>query len=122
MAQLHLFELKRETFKDAKAVWLTPLLSEDNVLNALVDSTNKGLCFIDDKDRFYIVDRFNRIKNNPNIIPKLIPNVNHILEYDDDPFGSIDVLKGILTEIEQFKKIMLSALQFDTSSTLGPVF
>jgi hypothetical protein len=95
-------ELKRSVFQSAKVVWLTPLLQKDEVFNAMVTSKNKGLCVIGDKDLCYVVERFNQILQNPDMTSKLIPNVNHILEYDDDVFGSIDILRYVITEIDQF--------------------
>lgn len=95
-------ELRRDIFKEAKAVWLTPLLQKDEVFNALVNSNHSGLCFIGDNDHYYTEERYNQIQNNANIISKLIPNVNHKLEFDTDVLYSIDVLKDIMSEIEQF--------------------
>ncbi|MGP4108831.1 alpha/beta hydrolase [Virgibacillus sp. L01] len=95
-------ELKRICFRDAKTIWLTPILDLDEVFTSMVDSKNKGLCFIGDKDRFYTEERFNKIRTNKNIISKLIPEVNHSLDYDEDITNSIDVLKGIVADIEKF--------------------
>lgn len=95
-------ELKRDTFKNAKTIWLTPLFTVDDVFEAMLSSTSKGLCFIGDNDRVYIKERFDQILNNPNMVSKLIPNVNHILEYEDNVFGSLEVLKYVITEIDQF--------------------
>jgi hypothetical protein len=55
-----------------------------------------------DKDGFYNSERYKQIRQNPNMISKLIPNINHILEYDDNVLGSIDILKNVIAEIEQF--------------------
>jgi hypothetical protein len=95
-------ELKRDIFKDAKAVWLTPLLTKDDVFETMVESNNKGLCFIGDKDRFYIQERYEQLLNNPNIASRLVPDVNHSLQYDTNPVRSIDVLKSIIKEINEF--------------------
>lgn len=94
-------ELEREIFKNAKAVWLTPLLQRDDVFNSMINSKNKGLCFIGDNDRCYIEYRYNQVLRNPNIVSKLIPKVNHGLEYDNDTVSSIEVLKNVIKEIEQ---------------------
>ncbi|WP_313805403.1 alpha/beta hydrolase [Cytobacillus sp.] len=96
------YELKRECFKNAKAIWLTPLMQRDDVLSAMVRSKNKSLCIIGDKDPCYIEERYSKVIENPNITSKLIPKVNHSLEYDEDVVESIDVLKMVISEIEQF--------------------
>lgn len=95
-------ELNRDVFKDAKSIWLTPLIHRDDVLNAMVKSSNKGLSIIGDKDPCYSSDRLLKIKDNRNITSKLVPNVDHSLEYDEDILKSIDVLKSVIQEIEQF--------------------
>ncbi|WP_172368986.1 alpha/beta hydrolase [Sporosarcina jiandibaonis] len=96
------YELKRECFKNAKAIWLTPLIQREDVLNAMVRSKNKSLCIIGDKDPCYIEERYSKVIENPNITSKLISNVNHSLEYDENAVESINVLKSVIVEIEQF--------------------
>ena len=96
------YELKKERFKSAKAIWLTPLIQRNDVLDAMVSSENKSLCVIGDKDSCYSEERFSKVLENPNITSMLIPNVNHSLEYNENPVESIDVLKSVIAEIEQF--------------------
>ena len=95
-------ELKREAFKDAKVVWLTPLLQRDDVFETMMNSTNKGLGFIGDSDQHYIAERYEQLLNNTNIVSKLFPNVNHSLQYESDPVNSIDVLKSVVKDIDEF--------------------
>lgn len=92
-------ELQREEFKDAKVVWLTPLIHRDDVLTAMVTSKQKGLCFIGDSDRCYTEARYTQLLDNPNLSSKLLPDITHDMEYADDPIKSIDVLKEIMEEI-----------------------
>jgi hypothetical protein len=60
------------------------------------------LCFIGDKDRCYTKERFAKVVENPNIATRLIPNVNHSMEYDENAVESIDVLRSVINDIEQF--------------------
>ena len=39
--KLDVRHVTREVFKNAKAVWLTPLIQRDDVLNAMIESKNK---------------------------------------------------------------------------------
>ncbi|MEX3625403.1 alpha/beta hydrolase [Viridibacillus arvi] len=94
-------ELKRDAFKDAKAVWLTPLLQRDDVFETMLKSINRGLCFIGDNDRHYNEERFEQLVNNTNIVSRLFPNVNHSLQNERDPVNSIDVLKTVVKEINE---------------------
>jgi hypothetical protein len=100
--------LDRNEFKDAKVIWLTPILSLDEVLNTMVESKNKGLCFIGDNDRFYTKELFNELRRNENITSKLIPGANHSLDFNEDPIKSIDILKWIVTDINNFLSTHLS--------------
>lgn len=95
-------ELARDEFQNAKAVWLTPLIQRDDVLDAMAGSKNQGLCFIGDQDRCYIEERFKQVENNPNIVSSLIPGADHSLELKEDVLDSIDVLKNVISGIEKF--------------------
>ncbi|OCA89246.1 hypothetical protein [Bacillus sp. FJAT-27986] len=95
-------ELKKSQFKDAKAVWLTPLLKRDDVWSAMKDSSVKGLCFIGDHDHQYIEDRFKQLDYHPSMKTRLYPKVYHGMDYEGDILKSIDVLKDIIGEIDQF--------------------
>lgn len=95
-------ELKRDIFKEAKAVWLTPLLHRDDVFEVMISSENDGLSFIGDNDRCYIEERYNQILKNPRIVSRLFPNVNHGMEYETNTLGSIDVLKSVINDISKF--------------------
>ncbi|WP_409292899.1 alpha/beta hydrolase family protein [Peribacillus sp. SCS-37] len=94
--------LNRKDLIKAKAVWLTPLINRDDLLNTMARSQNEGLCIIGDKDRYYVEERYKKIIDNPNITSIVIPNVNHSLEYDDNAVDSVDVLKSVIKEIQQF--------------------
>jgi alpha/beta superfamily hydrolase len=95
-------ELNREIFQNAKAIWMTPLIQREDVFHAMVKSKNKGLCIIGDKDPFYIEERYLKVVENTNITSKLIPNANHSLEYDENAVESIELLKRVIKDIEQF--------------------
>jgi hypothetical protein len=89
-------------FKDAKVVWLTPLLQREDVFKSMVNSDNKGLCFIGDKDKCFIVERFEELKNNKNLILKLVDGGNHSLEIDGEAIESIEILKSVISDINEF--------------------
>lgn len=95
-------ELNRETFKNAKAIWLTPLLQREDVLGAMMKSEHNGLCIIGDRDPCYTEERYLKVVNNSNITSKLISNVNHSLGYEEKAVESIDVLREVIKYIDQF--------------------
>lgn len=94
--------LHNSLFKNAKAVWLTPLLQREDVFKALLDSEHKSLCIIGDKDPCFIKERFEQLGNNNNLTMSLIHGGNHGLELDNDPIESIDILKNVMVEIAGF--------------------
>jgi hypothetical protein len=95
-------ELNRDIFKEAHAIWLTPLLQRDDVFAAMVNSENRGLCIIGDNDRCYVEKRFDQLKIKLNLVANLLPNVNHSLEYDHNMVESIDILKEVINDIQEF--------------------
>lgn len=95
-------ELKKDRFKKAKAVWLTPLLKRDDVFSAMKESSGKGLCFIGDQDPHYVENRYKQLEKNPNMIMKLYPKVNHSMEYEEDILKSIDIVKDVMRDVDQF--------------------
>lgn len=95
-------EMLRPEFSDAKAVWVTPLLNQEQVLNTMVNSKNDALCYIGDKDRYYSAGAFELLKENPNLKSTLLPEINHRLDCQNDPLQSIDALKQIIAGIKEF--------------------
>jgi len=95
-------ELEREEFKQAKAIWLTPLIHRDDVLHAMIESKQKGLCIIGDQDQVYDKERYEKILNNSCIKSRLIANVGHALDIEGKPSDSVDLLKTIVGDMEAF--------------------
>lgn len=95
--------LDHPRLKDAKVVWLTPLLQNDDVFHAMVNRENNGLCIFGESDRFcFIVERFEELKSNPKLLLKVVEGGNHSLELDNEPIKSIEILKNIISEISEF--------------------
>ncbi|MDN7242457.1 alpha/beta hydrolase [Planococcus sp. N028] len=95
-------ELQRPLFKNAKVVWLTPLFQQDDVFQAMLASTHKALCFIGDADRWYIKERYDQVMNKPTMTSKLFSAVDHSMDCHNDVSGSIDVLKSVISDIQNF--------------------
>ncbi|MBU0903659.1 MAG: alpha/beta hydrolase [Firmicutes bacterium] len=96
--------MNKPEFENAKIIWLTPLLVRDEVLEAMVQSQHISLSFMGTNDRNYVVPRYERMIQNPNILSSLIPQINHGMQYEADTLGSIDVLKKVIGDIEYFVK------------------
>jgi len=95
-------EMKRTEFSEAKAIWVTPLLNQQEVINTMVNSKNPAQCYIGDKDRYYSPGAFELLKTNPNLESTLLPEINHRLDCETDPLKSIDALKQIVAGIKNF--------------------
>lgn len=95
--------LEHKMFKEAKLLWLTPLLQNDAVFNAMLNSHHKGLCIFGEKDSHcFILERFEKLKSNRNLTLKVVEGGNHSLELDEEPIKSIDILKGVISDINEF--------------------
>ncbi|WP_096154159.1 MULTISPECIES: alpha/beta hydrolase [Bacillus] len=90
------------TFENAKLIWLTPLLQRDDVWNAMVSSDKKGLCIIGDKDSCFIAERYEKLKNNSHLLLKVVEGANHSLELDGEPIESIEIVKDVISAINDF--------------------
>ncbi|WRP06107.1 alpha/beta hydrolase [Rossellomorea aquimaris] len=95
-------ELTRESFHDARLIWLTPLLKEDEVFQAMLDSGQEGICIIGDADRHYEEARFNELRSNHRLQMHLIKGANHSLEHDFQVLDSISTHKEIMSNIKAF--------------------
>jgi hypothetical protein len=95
--------LEHTIFNSAKVVWLTPLLQNDAVFHAMVNSKNKGLCIFGESDHVcFIVERYEKLKNNQNLLLKVVNAGNHNLELDHEPMESIELLKNVISDINDF--------------------
>ncbi|WP_455661384.1 alpha/beta hydrolase [Pradoshia sp.] len=94
--------LKRGHIREAKAIWVTPLLEKKQVLNALAQSKHESLCIIGDQDPNYTPEGFKRISENPLVTARLILHMDHGLEHEGHILESIDMLKSIMQDMKDF--------------------
>ncbi|MBI0578715.1 hypothetical protein IEC97_15230 [Neobacillus cucumis] len=83
-------------------IWLTPLVKIDGVYEAMLNSDCPLLCVIGDQDHHFHEERISSLKNNPLISTCVIPGANHSLELGSDMFASIEALKEVLKQVEDF--------------------
>ncbi|WP_312472062.1 alpha/beta family hydrolase [Neobacillus sp.] len=83
-------------------IWLTPLIKNENVYQALLKTELPSLCIIGDQDNHFIEDRIYSIKNNECVSTVVIPNADHSLEIKEDILASIDAAKEVITAIQDF--------------------
>lgn len=95
-------ELARPIFREAEAVWLTPLIKRPDVFEAMRELPNRALGFIGDADPNYEEERWNQLEANPQLDRRLVPGTEHSLEIVGKPLESIGILKDIMAEIQKF--------------------
>ncbi|MFI8687941.1 alpha/beta hydrolase [Rossellomorea sp. NPDC077527] len=95
-------EIHNERLQDSKFVWLTPLLKEDEVFQAVMDSEQEGICIAGDRDPHFDEERFNRLKGNKRMHVHVVKDVNHSLEHDFQVIDSISTHREILSVIKAF--------------------
>lgn len=93
---------QNELLQSSYGIWLTPLLKDETVYNAMLSENLPALCIIGDKDPHFIEDRIQALKNNNQIHTVIIPNANHSLEINEDVFTSIQIVNLIMNEIQLF--------------------
>ncbi|MED1603152.1 alpha/beta hydrolase [Alkalihalophilus marmarensis] len=94
--------VNNQTFKNAKLVWLTPLLQRDDVYYAMRKSEHRGLCIIGDQDHCFINERMETLQQNAQLNSLIVEGGNHSLELNDDPLESINVMKKVISVIHDF--------------------
>lgn len=95
--------IEQPVFNNAKLVWLTPLLQNDDLFYAMLNSSHKGLCIFGEKDSHcFILECFEKLKSNRNLTLKVVEGGNHSLELDEEPIKSIDILKSVISDINEF--------------------
>ncbi len=79
-------------------VWLTPLLHETLVVDALTASTQPSLLVGGTADSTWDVEK---AKLTGKTVLE-VPGANHLLSLSDDPLGSVDVLRTVTASIWRF--------------------
>ncbi|MDX8363195.1 hypothetical protein [Cytobacillus sp. IB215316] len=70
--------------------------------------TQPSICILGEKDSScFIVERFDKLKNNQNLILKVVDGGNHSLELEKDTIKFIEILKSVTSDINEFFIIRL---------------
>ena len=93
---------EKNFIKNTIGVWLTPLMKDDNVYQALLNTDLPSLCVIGDHDHHFIKERISSLKNNEFVSTVVIPNADHGLEIKGDILASIEAIKGIIERVQEF--------------------
>ncbi|AZU60668.1 alpha/beta family hydrolase [Neobacillus mesonae] len=83
-------------------IWLTPLLKDNNVYQAILNTELPSLVVIGDKDPHFIDDRVATLKHNQLVSIVVIPNADHSLELKGDITATMDAIKEVTLKIQEF--------------------
>ncbi|MFG2846523.1 alpha/beta hydrolase [Kitasatospora sp. NPDC048296] len=84
--------------RELAAAWLTPILTLDHVVDALGRAQAPTLLVGGSADRRW--DR--RIADSTGHEVLELPGADHGLERDDDPLGSVDILRQVVERLDRF--------------------
>jgi pimeloyl-ACP methyl ester carboxylesterase len=93
---------QKNLIHNAFGIWLTPLLNEDRVYSALLNTELPSLCVIGDQDHHFNGERLSSLKNNPLVSTVIIPKADHSLEIKGDTLATIEVVKQVIQEMQEF--------------------
>jgi len=93
---------EKNFIKNTIGVWLTPLIKDDNVYQALLNTDLPSLCVIGDHDHHFIKERIYSLKNNELVSTVVIPKADHGLEIKGDILASIEAIKEVIERVQEF--------------------
>ncbi|MCJ8008160.1 alpha/beta family hydrolase [Lederbergia wuyishanensis] len=85
-------------------IWLTPLIKDEIVYNALLKTEIPSLYVIGTDDPHYVEELIVSINENINVTGLVIPNANHGLEVKGDIHTTINIVHDVMESIEKFIK------------------
>ena len=93
---------QKDFLQNTVGIWLTPLIKEERVYEALLETDLPSLCVIGDEDHHFIEERLEAFKNNPLVSTVVIPKADHSLEISKDTSASIEAMKVIIEQLQAF--------------------
>ncbi|MGA9467789.1 MAG: alpha/beta family hydrolase [Exiguobacterium marinum] len=95
-------ELTRNVFHDAKLVWLTPLLKQDDIYEAILSHKGKQLVLMGTTDQHYVDERMKHLEQLALTELEIVEQMNHSLEYTGETYRSLRLLETLLKRVERF--------------------
>jgi hypothetical protein len=97
----HLLE-KHEDLRDAKTIWLTPLIKNPELLEQMLAYMKDAILVIGAKDPHFDRDIIERLNATTQLGGIIIEEANHSLEIEGDVTKSLRVLMQIVSVLQQF--------------------
>lgn len=97
----HLLETRKE-LRDAKTIWLTPLIKNPDLMEQMLSYMKNAIMVIGTNDSQYDSSIIDRLNANTQLGGIVIDGANHSLEIEGEVIKSLRVLLQIVTIIQQF--------------------
>lgn len=97
----HLLE-KHENLRDAKTIWLTPLIKNPELMEQMLSYMKDAIMVIGTSDSQYDIEIIDRLNANTLLGGIVVDGADHSLEIQGDVTKSLRVLMQIVTIIQQF--------------------
>lgn len=101
LAMGHLLETQEE-LRDAKTIWLTPLIKNPQLLEQMLTYMKDAVLVIGTKDPHYDSDIIDRLNMATQLSGIVIDGANHSLEIEGDVTKSLRVLMQFVSILQQF--------------------
>jgi hypothetical protein len=97
----HILETYEE-YRDAKTIWLTPLIKNPELMEQMLSYMRDAVLVIGTKDDQYDSDIIDRLNATTLLSGIVVEGANHGLEIEGDVTKSLRVLMQVVTIIQQF--------------------
>ena len=97
----HLLET-HENLRDAKTIWLTPLIKNPELMEQMLSYMKDAIMVIGTSDSQYDIEIIDRLNANTLLGGIVVDGADHSLEIQGDVTKSLRVLMQIVTIIQQF--------------------
>ena len=97
----HLLE-KYDNLREAKTVWLTPLIKNPELMEQMLAYMKDAVLVIGTKDSHYDSDIIERLNISTQLSGIVIEGANHSLEIEGEVIKSLRILMQIVTIMQQF--------------------
>jgi hypothetical protein len=91
-----------ENLRDAKTIWLTPLIKNPELLEQMLAHMKDAVMVIGTKDPHYDRDIVDRLNSSTQLSGIIVDGANHSLEIKGDVTQSLRVLMQIVSILQQF--------------------
>lgn len=97
----HLLET-HENLRDAKTIWLTPLIKNPELMEQMLSYMKNAIMVIGTSDSQYDLEIIDRLNASTHLGGIVVDGANHSLEIEGDVTRSLRVLMQIVSIIQQF--------------------